>query len=149
MEVKQDFIEFIELLNSEKIKYLVLGGYAVSFHIRPRATGDIDFFYSLEEDNCSRLERVLKQFVGPSNIDADHLALTGKITMIGIPPNRIDLINDVSGLTFDDAWGNRVKGRYGATHCWFISKLDLLKNKKAAGRPKDLTDISWLESKSQ
>ena len=145
MELKQDFIEFIELLNNENVEYLILGGYAVSFHIRPRATGDIDFFYAANPENCLKLERVLRGFVGPSNINSDVLSQTGKITMIGIPPNRIDLINQISGIDFDDAWKDRVEGCYGSIETWFMSKTDLLKNKKAANRAKDQADIQSLE----
>lgn len=146
MELKQDFTEFIELLNNAGVRYLILGGYAVSFHVRPRATGDIDFFYAIAKDNCSKLEGVLQEFIGSSNITQELLGQSGKITMIGVPPNRIDLINNVSGVEFEEAWTNRVKGRYGNVSAWFISKSDLLRNKKSAKRIKDLPDIQWLEA---
>lgn len=149
METKKDFIEFIALLNSEKVRYLILGGYAVSYHVRPRATGDIDFFYSPDDANCAALERALVEFAGSSNITAESLRQHGSITMIGLPPTRIDLLNSVSGLEFDMAWERRVAGTFGPEPAWYVSKLDLLANKTAAGRSKDVLDIEWLESETQ
>ena len=145
MELKQDFIEFIELLAREKVRYLILGGYAVSFHTRPRATGDIDFFYAADRENCESLARVLEEFVGASEIRADDLMTRGKITMIGIPPSRIDLINSISGVEFEEAWPERVSGKFGPVDAYYISKADLLRNKRAANRSKDAVDIEWLE----
>ncbi|OVE73447.1 hypothetical protein BVX93_01690 [bacterium B13(2017)] len=144
MDQKTDFIEFIELLNKEKVKYVIVGGYAISYHIHPRATGDIDFYYDLDKDNCIALMKVLESFAGKSNITIHDLCEPGKITMIGLPPNRIDLINKISGLNFNEAWNHKVNGSFGGLETWYISKNDLLKNKKASNRPKDQIDIEWL-----
>jgi hypothetical protein len=145
MEIKKDFTEFIALLQSAKVKYLIVGGYAVSYHTQPRATGDIDFFYERNRKNCQKLHLVLMEFIGPSNISLDILMTEGKIVMIGLPPNRIDLINKISGMEFNVAWKHRIKGYYGQAPAWFIAREDLLTNKKASNRLKDQQDIACLE----
>jgi hypothetical protein len=145
MRVEKDFEEFIELLNKNEVKYVIVGAYAISFHGRPRNTGDIDFFISNSKGNIENLLTTLKEF------GFDSLKLTvddfggDKMLQLGYEPNRIDILTDISGITFAKAWNNREKGIYGHQTTYFISLDDLIKNKKASNRNKDISDLELLE----
>lgn len=145
MKLQKDLREFIELLNSHGVEYLVVGGHAVAFHGYPRYTGDIDFLIRATEENTARIMSVIKHF----GIDADALkaALTepGKIVQIGRPPNRIDILTSASGIDFDEAWGGAVGGSLDGVPVRFPDIGSLLKNKRASGRMKDLADVEELE----
>lgn len=146
MRLAKDILEFIELLNSNSVEYLVVGGHAVGFHGFPRMTGDVDFFVRADEENATRLIEVFREF---GFDDAENLrpALTtvGRSIKIGIPPNRIDVITGISGVEFDEAWDSRVPGHLGPVPVEIIGKVPLLKNKRATGRPKDLIDAAEIE----
>ena len=147
MKLTQDLREFIELLNSENVRYLVIGGWARNHYSTPRMTGDIDFFIAADSDNERRLRSVLIKFGFGSVIPAESMRLfEKKMLVLGRPPNRIDLLSDISGVQFESAWGNRVKASLDGLPLFFISKSDLLTNKRAAARTKDLADIEDLES---
>jgi hypothetical protein len=145
MRVEKDFEEFIKLLNYHKVKYLVVGAFALIYYTHPRNTGDIDFFIETSSDNAIRILKVLIDF-GFESLDLKEEDFTkpDSIIQIGFIPNRIDIITEISGITFNEAYENKVKGKLGAEHVYFISPQDLLKNKKAAKRTKDLSDIELL-----
>ena len=145
MELQKDLREFIELLNSHDVKYLIVGGYAVAYHGYPRTTGDIDFFVELSEENARKLTAVLDQFgfAGMGLTEKDFLD-PGSIIQLGYPPNRIDLVTSISGVAFTSAWEHRVCDQREGLAMVFIDKQTLLANKKAAGRPKDLADLDAL-----
>ena len=146
MRVEKDFKEFIELLNKNKVKYLVVGGFAFAYHAKPRFTKDIDFFVEVSRENSIRIIDTLSQFgFGKINLDKGDFLEPDQIIQFGNPPMRIDIITTISGLDFKTAWENRVEGRYGDFPCFFISKDDLIRNKKASGRRQDLADIELLE----
>ncbi len=145
MKVEKDFEEFIKLLNYHKVKYLIVGAYAVIFHTLPRNTGDIDFFIEASEKNSLKVLKVLKEF-GFGNLDfkKEDFLNPDIVVQLGFAPNRIDLITGISGISFKDAYKNRVKGRIGSEEVCFISAIDLIKNKTSAGRAKDIADAEIL-----
>jgi len=145
MNIHNDFEEFLRFLEEERVEYVIVGGYAVAFHGHVRATNDLDLFFRNSEGNIRRLCRALDRFgLSTTESSVREFADPGIILRIGAPPVRIELINSISGLTFDEVWERRVEDMYGDTPAKFISLRDLLANKKAAGRPKDLADFDEL-----
>ena len=146
MRIEKDFKEFIALLNKNSVRYLIVGGYAFSFHAEPRYTKGIDFFLEGSEENAGKLLNALAGFgftdIGLSKTD---FIKPGDIVQLGVPPVRIDLMTSVTGLDFAAAWENRVTGKYGGIQAFFISKADLIQNKMAVGRKQDLSDIDRLQ----
>ncbi len=146
MRIEKDFKEFIELLNKNDVKYLVVGGYAFAFYTEPRFTKDIDFFIELTERNAKKMVKVLVDFgFKGTDFKKEYFLTPGKIIQLGFPPLRIDIITSISGIDFKNAWENRETGKYGDVKCYFLSKEDLKRNKRAAGRLKDLSDLELLE----
>jgi hypothetical protein len=146
MNIQEDFEEFLKLLNKKKVEYLVVGGYAVAFHGYVRATKDLDVLFHNSPSNIQRLKQVLNEFGFPVN-DLRDVAFSehGKIIRMGVSPVMIELINVISGVPFKTAWKNRVTGVYGKTTLFYLSKPDLMKNKKASGRPQDIADVEELK----
>ncbi len=146
MNIHEDFEEFLKLLNEKRVEYVIVGGYAVAFHGYVRVTKDLDIFFHNSSYNIKRLKQALGDF-GFSVEGLDEVAFSerGKIIRMGVAPVMIELINAVSGLSFESAWKNKVKGEYGGTKVYYLSKSDLLKNKKASGRPQDVADIAELK----
>lgn len=123
-----------------------MGGHAVAFHGYPRYTGDIDFFVRPTKENTSRVVGAIQAFGIPGWEQLFDVVLQkGKIVQIGRPPNRIDIITSVSGVDFDEAWQSGVEGNLDQLPVRFLDFALLLKNKKAAGRTKDLADVEELE----
>jgi hypothetical protein len=146
MRIEKDFKEFIELLNKNRVKYLVVGGYAFAFYAKPRFTKDIDFFVEISDRNAENIIKTLIDFgFKRTDIRKEYFLEPGKIIQLGFPPVRIDIITSISGVEFKDAWENRKKGEYGDVPCYFISKEDLMKNKKASARSQDIADLELLE----
>ena len=144
MDLNRDFKEFFTLLNKRNVSYLIVGGYAVTFHGYPRYTGDIDLFYQLDQKNLNALKLVLEEFgiqFTPDNFK--ELFEEGRVVHIGNPPNRIDLLNKITAVDFEKAWQGRVKGEYGGQTVFYISLKDLLKNKSETDRPKDKGDVDF------
>lgn len=147
MLINDDFKEFFELLNAHKVHYLIVGGYAVGFHGYPRYTQDIDIFYERSEANAKAIWSALRAFgFGSVGLAQEDFVKDNQVVQLGQPPNRIDLINTIDGVTFDTAWQTRVFGKYGEVPVSFIGKTELLHNKKATGRDKDLLDAKFLTS---
>ena len=145
MKLIPDLREFLELLNSENVRYLVIGGWAFNRYAEPRFTGDIDIFVADDSDNQLRIRRALVRFGYAATLPAENLALfSKKIIMLGRPPNRIDLLKEISGISFEEAFANRERGMLDGIEVHFISKKDLLKNKLASGREKDILDAKKL-----
>jgi hypothetical protein len=147
MNIQKDFEEFLRLLNGKKVEYVIVGGYAVAFHGHVRFTKDLDILFRNSPQNIIKLRNVLNQFGFPGDSLEDvAFSEQGKVVRMGISPVMIELINAISGISFETAWNNRVQGPFGAVKVNFLSKKDLLKNKKAAGRKQDLADIEKLKS---
>ncbi len=146
MNIQKDFEEFLKLLHKRSVEYVVVGGYAVAFHGYVRATKDIDILFNNSKINIQRLKGVLNEFGFPADSLTDvAFSEQGKIIRMGVAPVMIELINAISGVSFKTAWKNRITGRYGGTDIYYLSRSDLLKNKKASGRPRDILDIDELK----
>ena len=144
--LNKDFREFIELLNSNKVKYLVLGGYAIAFHGHPRYTKDLDIWLELSEENAEKILKTLNDF-GFASLDiskADFLT-KGMVVQLGYPPNRIDLINSPDGVDFEDCYKTRIEIEVEDLKISVIDLENLKKNKKASGRLQDLADLEKLD----
>lgn len=146
MRVEKDFKEFIALLNKNRVRYLIVGGFAYSFYAEPRFTKDIDIFIESSKENAEKILKSIKNF-GFTDITLTYKDFLepDQIIQLGIAPLRIDIITSIRGVDFQSAWKNRVIGRYGDIETYFISKADLIKNKQASGRKQDLADIEKLE----
>lgn len=143
-----DFEEFIASLNAHRVRYLIVGAYAVCFHARPRATKDIDILVDRTPTNARRARACLLSFLGGDapNITEAKLQNPRTLIVLGVPPVRIDILTSIDGVpSFAAAWKRRVGGRYGATPAHFLSLADLISAKAATGRPQDLADLDVLE----
>lgn len=127
MNLGKDLSEFIALLNSTGVEYLLVGGHAVAFHGYPRFTGDTDFFVAATPENAERLEHVLSAFgFGSLGIRREDFLEPGVVVQLGRPPNRIDLLTSIDGVRFAEAWPNRVMADLGGLPVPLIGKADLL-----------------------
>ena len=150
LPLKEDWREFIALLNSHQVRYLIVGAFAVGYHAVPRMTGDIDFFVEASEENGGRLETVLEEFGFKSlGLSANDFTQPDTIIQLGYPPSRIDLITSLSGAEFSHAWANRVTVEHDGLTLHFLDRDTLVANKEAAGRPKDLADLAALRRKQR
>jgi hypothetical protein len=149
MPLSKDLREFVELLNSNRVEYLVVGGFAVFYHGFARYTGDIDFLVRASEENSRRVVGALVQFgFGSVGIRAEDFQSPGKVVQLGVPPNRIDIITSISGVSFDDAWGTRTTGELDGIATQFIGRDALIRNKESTGRAKDLGDVDELRRRA-
>lgn len=145
MNPNKDFEELFELLNRNNVRYLLVGGYAYAIYATPRYTKDIDIFYARDPENADKLHSTIKQFgFGSLNISKDDFLNEGQIIQLGMPPYRIDLINQIDAVSFIDAWKNKKKFRYGKQTINVIGKQELIKNKSATGRKQDQLDVENL-----
>lgn len=145
MRLSKDLREFVALLNSTGVEYLVVGGHAVAFHGYPRFTGDINFFVRVSPENAARLEGVLRSFgFGGIGITREDSLQPGTVVQLGRPPHRIDLLTAIDGVTFEEAWAGRVSADLDGLPVLMIGKRELLRNKAASGRPQDTADLDHL-----
>ena len=141
-----DFLDIIRTLLDAEARFIVVGAYAVNIYIDPRATGDLDIWIDATPENAEKIIRALKDFGAPlTNISESDFATPGVTFQIGIPPRRIDLLTNISGLQFAEAWSDHSRFPFGPFTIPFLSKAALIKNKRATGRPKDLLDLDELE----
>jgi hypothetical protein len=145
MNIQPDFEELLRLLEEHRVDYMIVGGYAVAFHGHPRFTKDIDIFFDCSPSNIARLRQALVAFgLTESDMPDDLFATKGNVLTFGVVPVRVDLVNDIDGVTFAEAKPNSVRGRYGRVEVTFIGREDLLRNKKATPRIKDKADVEEL-----
>lgn len=145
MRLRPDFREIIGLLNSHRVDFVIVGAFAVSYHGRPRNTGDLDILVRPELANAQKLIAALQQFGLKSlKLTPDDFTEAEQIVQIGYPPGRIDLITSLSGVDFDDVWENRVQAEMEGLPVPFIGREELIRNKRATGRTKDLADLETL-----
>lgn len=148
MTLAKDFEDFIELLNKHKVEYMVVGGYALAFHGKPRHTGDLDIWINITVANARSMVKVVQEF-GMQSLGlekADFLRL-GYITQIGYPPLRIDILNQIDGLEFCEAKKEMQILETDGLPVRYIGLHDFVRNKLASGRPQDLTDIKEIQKK--
>jgi hypothetical protein len=145
MKLNSDFSDLLSALGRHRVKYLIVGGWAVVYYGEPRYTKDLDIFVDADVTNCRRLQRALESFAGPlPELTLEDLADTKRVIMMGRPPTRIDLLKSIDGVRFETAWKNRVYIQLDSVRANFISRKDLIRNKRASGRPQDLLDLQTL-----
>lgn len=146
MQLQKDIREFIELLLSHKVEFLVVGGYALACHGAPRFTEDIDFLVRLSEENAARIESVLQAFgFGQVGLSRNDFLKPDQVIQLGRAPNRIDLLTGISGVTWENAWQDKEPMNWDGLSLWVLSRENLIRNKRASGRPQDLADVARLE----
>lgn len=143
----KDFSEFVELLAKHKAEYLIVGGYAVGVHGYPRYTGDLDIWLNISKENAERVVKAVNEFgFGSFNLTLEDLMLEGNIIQLGYPPLRINLLNQIDGVTFSECYANKKVVEIDKLKINFISYDDLMKNKQASNRPQDAADLDNLKS---
>jgi hypothetical protein len=142
-----DFVEMLSALRDAGAEYLVVGAHALAAHGRPRATGDLDLWVRPTAENARRVHAALRAFGAPlTDLTVDDLAAPDVVFQIGVEPARIDILTSVSGLEFGDAWPGRARVRIAHLDVPVIGREALIRNKRAAGRPRDLADLAELEA---
>lgn len=144
--LSKDFKEFIELLNEHKVRYLVVGGYAVAFHGHPRYTKDLDVWIELSPKNADNVIKALEKFgFGSLGLKPEDFLESDQIIQLGSPPNRIVILTTLKQLQFEDCYTARVEVEIQGVKINFIDLKNLKQNKRATGRPQDLADAESLE----
>jgi predicted nucleotidyltransferase len=146
MMFNQDFREFIESLNDNGVRYLVVGGYAVALHGYPRYTKDIDIWVEMTAENAANIIKALDQFgFGSLGVDEAEFTVPDQMLQLGYPPGRIDLLTTLPGVEFSECYAARTIVEIDGASVNFIDIENLRKNKKATGRHQDLADLENLE----
>jgi hypothetical protein len=150
MLTSPDFKELLSLLEKHKVRYLVVGGYAVMKYTEPRFTRDLVLWISTDEENSKAVFGALKEFGAPlKGLTPRDFAEKGYFYQMGNPPFRLDIMMSIPGVEFERAWGNREGVRLGEFVIPFISKADLIEAKEASGRPQELIDAEKLRKAEQ
>jgi len=146
MNLEQDFEDFVNLLNKHNVNYLIVGGYALAFHGKPRHTGDLDIWIEISNGNAGKMCNVLSEFgMASLGMEKDDFLQKGAITQIGYPPLRIDILNEIDGVDFKEAYDHKSIIDIDGLIINYIGLDDLIKNKTASGRSQDLTDVNALK----
>jgi len=145
MDVQPDFRDLLALLNEHRVEYLIVGGYALAFHGAPRFTGDIDIFVRPDSENASHVLEALAAFgFRFPDLTADDFENPSKVVQLGVPPVRIDIITSISGVSWEEADAAKEPGVFGDVPVSYIGRREYIRNKRSAGRKKDLADIEAL-----
>jgi predicted nucleotidyltransferase len=145
MILPRDFQEFLQLLNAHGVKYVVIGGYAVNFHGYVRFTGDLDVFVALSDESAQLLTAVFREFgFDLPDLKPELFLNRGRIVRLGHEPMRLEILNEIDGVSFEECYLNRVEAELGGHKVNFVALPQLLKNKRATGRLKDLADVEAL-----
>ena len=143
--MNRDYAEMLSALSAAGADFLVVGAHALAVHGRPRATGDLDIWVRPSPENAVRVWRALEAFRAPLfDLTLEDLTRPGVVFQMGVPPCRIDILTEISGVTFEEAWPRRVSFVVDGQRLPFLGRADLAANKRAAGRPKDLADLADL-----
>jgi hypothetical protein len=143
--MNQDFVDLLRAFSEGEVRFLVVGAYALAHHGRPRATGDLDVWVDPTAENAPRVIRALQAFGAPlQEVVQDDFARPGVVFQMGVPPGRIDLLTELTGIRFDEAWATRERGAFGGLAVDFIGRDAFVRNKRETGRAKDLGDIEGL-----
>jgi len=150
MLTSPDFKELLKLFEKHKIRYLIVGGYAVMKYSEPRFTKDLNVFIATDKDNAKSVYLALKEFGAPlENLASDDFAQEGYFYQMGRPPMRVDIMMSIPGIKFDVAWKNREVVELDDLKIFFISRSDLILAKEASGRPQDKIDVDKLKEAEQ
>jgi hypothetical protein len=146
MELPEDWKEFIASLLAHRVRFLIVGAHALAANGRPRATQDIDFWVEPGRANAERVCAALVEFGFPALGEAvEDFATPNRMVTLGRPPMQIDVMTSIDGVDFGRAWKNRLEVDFGGAKVGFLGRTEMLENKRASGRPKDLADIALLE----
>lgn len=144
-KLNEDFLDFIRLLDAHEVAYLIVGGYAVAIYGFPRYTGDIDFFIAIEPENARRLIRVFEEFgFGDLGLTMEDFLQEDFVIEVGREPRKIQILTGIDGVTFSECYESRQEIDYEGLRLKLIGKSDLIRNKRASGRPKDIIDLQEL-----
>ena len=145
--MNSDLIDLLSVFNAENIKYLVVGGHAFGHYVEPRYTKDFDVWIAREPQNAKNIFKALASFGAPlETMQEQDFLDPDLIFQMGRPPNRVDIITAIDGITFEEAWENKLKATLHGVDVFMIGIFDLIKNKKASARPQDLLDVARLET---
>ena len=143
-----EFKELLSIFNAKSVRYLVVGGYAVSLHAQPRNTQDIDILIAIDPENAAKVYAALQEFGAPlEGLQPADFAKRGKFFRMGRAPLAVDILPEIDGLSFEQAWGNRTESvidQASGLKAFFIASEDLIANKLASGRPQDIADVAAL-----
>lgn len=143
--MNSDFKDLLNLFNAHEVRYLVVGGYAVMKYTEPRFTKDLDLWVEASPTNAASVFAALREFGAPlAGIHEADFAREGVIYQMGRPPARVDVLTAIDGIRFEEAWPNRVATDLGGIPTNFISRADLIRNKRSTGRPRDAIDADAL-----
>jgi hypothetical protein len=148
--LNDDFRDAVVQFADAGVEFVIVGAFALAFHGAPRASGDIDLYVRPSDENAARVYAALLRFGAPlpaHGVVAADFAREGTVYQIGLPPRRIDVLTQISGVTFDDAWASRTDVDLEGRRIHIIGREALLKNKTSAGRPKDVADVARLTRK--
>lgn len=149
MLLSNDSKEFIALLNSRGVEYLIVGAHSLAFHARPRFTGDLDILVRPSPENAAKIVAVLNEFgFADLGVKASDFTTPEQVIQLGRAPHRIDLLTSISGVSIDEAFATKVSAELDEIPVAFLSKRLLIANKRAVGRPQDLADLTALEESS-
>lgn len=147
MDLAPDFSEFCALLRAHRVEFVIVGAHALAFHGAPRFTGDLDILIRPTADNAERLLDAIKAFGFTSvPLTAEQVIEPARLIEMGVAPVQIHVMSQIDGVPWEEVWQTHVTGRLGSQDVAFIGREAYLRNKKAAGRPKDLADIEALRS---
>ena len=146
MKLPPEWSELIDLLISHRVRFLIVGAHALAAHGRPRATQDLDLFIDPTRANARRVGAAVADFGYPAlAAEWPRFAERDRMATLGREPLRIDIITSISGVGFAQAWRGRMRAKYGKRTVGFLGRKELIRNKRASGRAKDLLDIALLE----
>jgi hypothetical protein len=145
-----DFRDILSCFSAERVEYLVVGAYALAAHGLPRATGDIDLWVRPSSDNAARVARALLTFGAPADrFTQEDFESDDLIVQLGVPPGRVDVITSIEAVTFEEAWPNRLVVDLDGLAVTVLGREELLRNKRAVGRPQDQADVARLEAQAR
>jgi len=145
MLIQKDYEKLLELFNKHKVKYCIVGAYAVAFHVLPRYSKDMDILVEPSLENGEKIVKALKDFgFGSLKLKKESFARECAVIQLGYEPVRVDIVTSVDGCDFKTVWKNKKTGRYGKEKLFFIGMADLIANKKATNRPIDRFDLEAL-----
>jgi len=151
-KLNKDFRDLLDEFLTAKVEFLLVGAFALALHGYPRATGDMDILVRPSSENARKLWKALRSFGAPlesAGITQDDFMTPDMVYQIGLPPRRIDILTEVTGLTFAEAWESRKEASIDGRSIPFLGRSALIKNKRATGRIQDLADVERLESQEE
>ena len=135
MEIQQDFRGLLALFNEHKVEHMIIGAYALAFHGAPRYTGYIDVLVEPETSNAQRIMVALDEFgFGSVGLEVEDFDVPDKVIQLGVPPVRVDIVTSITGVSWEEAFADRVEGKYGDIHVYYIGRKQLISNKRALGK---------------